>query len=69
MNSYKLNSDIEIVFIGDSHIQYAIQDDFFSNAKNLAINSESTYFSYYKIEKIIKENPNIEFFFFRIQLS
>jgi len=60
MNTYKLNNDIEIVFIGDSHIQCAIQDDLFNNAKSLAINSESTYFSYYKIEKLINENPNIE---------
>jgi len=60
MNTYNLNNDIEIVFIGDSHIQCAIQDDLFNNAKSLAINSESTYFSYYKIEKLINKNPNLE---------
>ena len=60
LDTYKLNNELEIVFIGDSHVQCAIQDSLFRNAKNLAIDSESTYFSYFKIKKLTEENPNLK---------
>ncbi len=57
---YKMDARITDLVIGDSHTQCAINDDLASNWKNVSERSESFYFSYYKLEGLIEENPSIE---------
>lgn len=55
-----MDARITDLVIGDSHTQCAINDDLASNWKNVSERSESFYFSYYKLEGLIEENPSIE---------
>ena len=57
---YKFNKSINEIYIGDSHIQCAVNDSLLNNSKNVSTSSESFYFSYYKLKKLIEENKNIE---------
>ena len=58
--SYKVEDDIEEVFIGDSHVRYAVDDSLLKNSLSLANSSESVYFSYFKIKQILQSNPTIK---------
>ena len=51
-----LNKDqfIKMLFMGDSHIQKGIIDSLIPNSANVAQNSESFYFTYFKIKKLFK---------------
>lgn len=55
-NSFKMNSKIENVFMGDSHAQYGFYD--LDNPKNINISyrSEKYIWSYIKLRKILKSN-------------
>lgn len=57
---YKLNRGITKLYIGDSHIQYGVNDSLVNVGKNVSMKGESFYFSYYKLKKLIEENKNIE---------
>jgi hypothetical protein len=59
-SEYKLNPNIKSIFIGDSHIQNAINDTTIAASINLASNSESFYFSYYKLLMLLNSNPSVE---------
>lgn len=59
-SSFKVKDNISSVFIGDSHIGCAIVDSLIPNSQNLAFNSESLYFSYYKLLDILNENQSIK---------
>lgn len=56
---YRLDADVEIVVLGDSHIQSALDIAHLEHCINLSINAESTYFSYYRLKKLLALNPNI----------
>lgn len=47
------------VFLGDSHVRYAVNDSLLKNSTNLGNSSESTYFSYYKLHQLLKSNQSI----------
>jgi len=49
----ELNQNITEIYIGDSHIRHSIDDSIIENGKNVALNSESYYFSYYKLKQIL----------------
>ena len=57
---YKLNKNVGNIFIGDSHVQLAINDKIVKNSINLSRNSESYIFSFYKINLLLKNNPSIK---------
>jgi hypothetical protein len=57
---YRIDPSIKSVFIGDSHIQNAINDAQLPASINVASNSESFYFSYYKLLMFLKSNPSVE---------
>lgn len=48
------------VFLGDSHVRYAVYNNLLSHSINLANSSESIYFSYYKLKQLLKANQSIE---------
>jgi hypothetical protein len=57
---YKLSPNITFLFIGDSHIQKAIDAKLIKTTVNISQSSESFYYSYYKLDKILKNNPVIK---------
>lgn len=54
------DTTIEEVFMGDSHVRYAVNDNLLKHGVNLANSSESTYFSYFKLKQILKSNSSIK---------
>lgn len=56
----KIEPNISTLFIGDSHIQKAIDDRLIPNSLNVATSSESFYFTYYKLIMLLDNNPTIE---------
>lgn len=57
---HTVKSNISTVFIGDSHIQLAINDSVIPKSKNIANSSESFYFSYYKLKLLLENNNSIK---------
>ncbi len=57
---YKIPHEVSSVFIGDSHVQVAIADSLLAEGKNIATSSESFYFSYYKLQKLLAANKQID---------
>lgn len=60
MAEYKLDNGVKSLFIGDSHIQCAINVALIPNVVNLAQSSETMFFSYFKIKYILQNNPAIK---------
>lgn len=58
--SFQIDDTITKVFLGDSHVRYAVNDIMLPNSINLGNSSESVYFSYYKLKQLLKSNPAIE---------
>ncbi|HTN68762.1 MAG TPA: hypothetical protein VLZ33_04800 [Dysgonamonadaceae bacterium] len=58
--SFKVNDDITEIYLGDSHVRYAINDKLLTHSLNLGNSSESTYLSYFKLRQILNKNPNIK---------
>ena len=56
----KVDSNISTVFIGDSHIQLAINDSIITQSLNLAKESESFYFSFFKLKMLLESNTTIK---------
>lgn len=59
ISNYKTDPNINTVFLGDSHVQYAVNDHLLPNGINLAQDSESFIFSFYKLHAILENNPGI----------
>jgi hypothetical protein len=59
-SEYQLQSNIKNIYLGDSHIQQAINDSIIPNSLNLAASSESFYFSYYKLKVLLNNNSSVE---------
>lgn len=59
-NPIKIESNVSTIYIGDSHIELAIDDRIIPNSKNFATSSESFYFSYFKLKILLKNNPFIK---------
>ena len=59
-NIFKLDSNITTLFVGDSHIRYAIDDSKIKNSINLARRAESYYFSYFILDRYLHVNMHIK---------
>lgn len=57
---YILDSNVSEIYIGDSHIKMSVNDSLLTKGKNTGDFSEPFYFSYYKIKRILSDNPNIK---------
>lgn len=55
-DNYKTNQNVNKYFIGDSHVQKAIDDKIIIGSKNFSNTSESYFFSYYKLLKLLENN-------------
>ncbi|GAA0873611.1 hypothetical protein GCM10009118_00190 [Wandonia haliotis] len=58
--AYYLEPNVSTIYIGDSHIQKAINDNIIPNSINLGQPSESLYFSYFKLRMFLQHNPSIK---------
>jgi hypothetical protein len=58
--NYKLNSEINKIAIGDSHISLSINDSILHSTKNFAAKSENFIYSFYKIVALTNSNPQID---------
>jgi hypothetical protein len=58
--NYRVDKNITSLFIGDSHMQLAVNDSLLSNGINLSQTSESLLYSYFKAKAIIENNPAIK---------
>jgi hypothetical protein len=59
-NEFLDKRSCDTLFIGDSHVQLAINDQLINNSLNMALNSESYYFTYYKLKYILQQKSNIK---------
>ncbi|MEW4924503.1 D-alanyl-lipoteichoic acid biosynthesis protein DltD [Algibacter sp. 2305UL17-15] len=57
---YKVEKDQNVLILGDSHTEYALDDTVFKNSVNLSHSADSYFYSYLKIRKMKKENPQID---------
>ncbi|SFD07753.1 hypothetical protein [Algibacter pectinivorans] len=57
---YKIDPAIKNLYVGDSHIQYAIVDSLLVESQNIAVEAETFYFSYFRLKKILESENNIE---------
>lgn len=60
VNSYHPEKNISICFIGDSHIQKAIDDKLVPNSKNFGKSAEQYLHSYYKIKLLLRDKQQIK---------
>lgn len=63
LNQISNNRDIQYLIAGDSHIRQTFNDKNINNCKNIAQNSESYYFTYFKLKKILTRDNNIKTIF------
>ena len=57
---YKISLDKNILILGDSHTEYAIDDAVLKNSINLSHSADSYFYSYLKLRKLKKENSQID---------
>jgi hypothetical protein len=62
-NPLILDSNVTTVFLGDSHIKYAINDSLISNSVNIAQDADSYFYTYSKTIELIDQNRNLDTIF------
>ncbi|TAI48577.1 hypothetical protein [Flagellimonas allohymeniacidonis] len=60
LNGYKLEPHQNILILGDSHTEYAINDSIWKNSVNLSHSADSYIYSLMKIKRMKQENPQID---------
>jgi hypothetical protein len=61
--TFMFNSNIKYVILGNSHPECAYNDTLLNRFLNLSKSAESYYFTFFKIQKIIAQNKQIDTFF------
>lgn len=59
-NSYRIPQSINTIVIGDSHTEKAFNPDYLATIVNFSQSSECFNYTYYKLLKILKTNPEIK---------
>ena len=57
--SFEISEDKDIIIIGDSHTECAIDDNIFLRAVNISQSGNSYLYSYVKLRKFIDANPQV----------
>ncbi|MDQ6815767.1 MAG: hypothetical protein M3040_18705 [Bacteroidota bacterium] len=57
--NFKVAKSVNTLLLGDSHIQYAVNDTLFHNSINLSQISEGYIYTFFKLKEIVQSNPNI----------
>jgi hypothetical protein len=58
--NFKIQDNKNILILGDSHTQCAINDSVFKNAINLSESADSYFYSYVKLKRILANNSQID---------
>jgi hypothetical protein len=56
---YKFDESVNTLFLGDSHVECAINDSLIENSINLASSADAYFYTYYKLRKLVEANPAI----------
>ena len=59
-DGFKVGTDVRTVYAGDSHVEQCINDRLIPNSANIAQNGEVYYFTYFKVKKLLENNPAID---------
>ncbi len=57
---FVLEKNVTTLVVGNSHPQCAVNDSLFGNCKNLSRAGEPFFYLQFKLEKLLKENPQID---------
>jgi hypothetical protein len=60
LEQFRFGTSLNILAVGDSHIQETINDSLTSHIKNIGYSSESFIYSFYKIKALTENNPSID---------
>lgn len=60
LNNYKVDPKVTAIFMGDSHVQCAINDALLPKSRSFAQSAEALYFTYYKMEGLLQKNTSIK---------
>lgn len=63
IRSYKIDSKVDKVFIGDSHVLTAVNDSLIVDGINFSKTSEAYYYSFYKLTHLLESNHQIKYVF------
>lgn len=58
--NFKINENKNILLVGDSHPEYAINDSILKNVFNLAHSGSAYFYDYLKVREIISKNTHID---------
>lgn len=58
-HNLELSPDVDVLFVGDSHIAYGVDPDVVRGARNVALRAEPMSASRYKVEGILDANPDV----------
>ncbi|MGC1631115.1 MAG: hypothetical protein WA749_03280 [Gelidibacter sp.] len=58
--NFKLSGDVHSIILGHSHSEMAYNDSLIDGFKNLGHSAESYFYGYYKLKKVISQNPQIK---------
>ena len=58
-HNLSLSPDVDVLFVGDSHIAYAVDPEYVPGARNVALRAEPMSASRYKVEGILDGNPDV----------
>ncbi len=58
-SDFKITSNPKYIIVGNSHAEMAYNDSLISDVKNLSESGEAYFYTYYKVEKILKHNSSI----------
>lgn len=56
---FALSSDVTAVVLGHSHPECAVNDELLNSTVNLASSGEAYFYTYQKLKRVIKDNPQI----------
>jgi hypothetical protein len=59
-NAWKMNKNVEVLFIGDSHIEVGIDDKLRNNIVNFSQSGDNYLYTYIKLKNILEHNSNIK---------
>lgn len=62
-DGFKVAPKVTTLYAGDSHIEQCINDKLMARSLSIAQTAEALYFSYFKIEKLLENNPSIDTLF------
>ena len=62
-SKFKINSDNSMLIVGASHTECAFNDSLISDFYNYSASGEAYFYNYYKIKKIVEQNPQVNVVF------